>query len=59
MIERRAASEVRIEGRKLTGTVITYGEVSPSHKERFEPASLRAAETVLLDLHHDRERAVA
>ena len=36
-----------------------YGEVSQSHKERFEPGSLRAAPVVHLDLHHDPERAVA
>ena len=59
-VERRAAlGEIRVEGRKLTGTVMRYGEVSPSHKERFEPGSLRMADTVHLDLNHDRERAVA
>lgn len=36
-----------------------YGEISPSHRERFEPGSLRMAEAVHLDLHHDVERAVA
>ena len=59
-VERRAAlGEIRVEGRKLTGTVMRYGEVSPSHKERFEPGSLRMADSVHLDLDHDRERAVA
>ena len=59
-VERRAAlGEIRVEGRKLTGTVMRYGEVSPSHKERFEPGSLRMADTVHLDLNHDRLRAVA
>ena len=59
-IERRAArGEIRVEGRKLTGTVMRYGEVSPSHKERFEIGSLRMADAVHLDLAHDRERAVA
>lgn len=59
-IERRtAATELRVDGRKLTGTAMRYGEVSPSHKERFEPGAFRMAETVILDLHHDRERAVA
>ena len=59
-VERRAAlGEIRVEGRKLIGTVMRYGEVSPSHKERFEPGSLRMAGTVHLDLNHDRERAVA
>ena len=59
-VERRAAlGEIRVEGRKLTGTVMRYGEVSPSHKERFAPGSLRMADAVHLDLNHDRERAVA
>ena len=59
-VERRAANgEIRVEGRKLTGTVIRYGEISPSHKERFEPGSIRMADAVHLDLDHDRERAVA
>ena len=59
-VERRAAlGEIRVEGRKLTGTVIRYGEVSPSHKERFAPGSIRMAGAVHLDLNHDRERVVA
>ena len=58
--ERRpAATELRVEGRKLSGTVMRYGEISPSHRERFEPGSLRMAESVHLDLHHGTERAVA
>ena len=59
-VERRSAAvELRVEGRKLSGVVMNYGEVSPSHRERFEPGSLRMAESVHLDLHHDIERAVA
>ena len=58
-VERRAAYEVRVEGRKLTGTVMRYGDISPTHKERFAPASLRLAEAIHLDLHHDVMRAVA
>ena len=59
-VERRAAlGEIRVEGRKLTGVVMRYGEISPSHKERFEPGSLRMADAVHLDLNHDRERVVA
>ena len=60
MIERRTSQvEIRIEGRRLSGTVMRYGDVSPSHRERFEPGSLRLAESVHLDLFHDPERAVA
>ena len=59
-VERRAAlGELRAEGRRLTGIVMKYGDVSPSHRERFEPGALRLADSVHLDLHHDPERAVA
>ena len=59
-VERRAAlGEIRVEGRKLTGTVLRFGEISPSHKERFAPGSIRMAGPVHLDLGHDRERVVA
>lgn len=59
MSERRAVGELRAEGRRLSGTVLRYGEVSPSHRERFEPGALRMAEAVPLNLFHDAERAVA
>ena len=55
----RTGSEIRAEGRKLSGTVMRFGDISPSHKERFEPGSIRMAEAVHLDLFHDVERAVA
>ena len=59
-VERRAAAvELRVEGRKLSGVVMRYGDISPSHRERFEPGSLRMAGVVHLDLHHEPERAVA
>ena len=60
-VERRAAvgGEIRVEGRRLSGTVMRYGDVSPTHRERFEPGSLRLAESIHLDLYHDPERAVA
>ena len=58
--ERRTTGlELRAEGRRLSGTVMRYGDVSPTHRERFEPGSLRLAEAVHLDLFHDPERAVA
>ena len=59
MFERRVFSELRAEGRRLTGTVLRYGDVSPSHRERFEPGSLRLNAAVPLNLFHDPERAVA
>ena len=58
--ERRTTGlELRAEGRRLTGIVMRYGDISPSHRERFEPGALRLAESVHLDLFHDPERAVA
>ena len=58
--ERRiSGTEIRAEGRRLSGVVMRYGDVSPSHRERFEPGALRMAESVHLDLHHDPERAIA
>lgn len=51
--------EVRAEGRKLSGAVLVYGDVSPSHRERFEPGSLRMSDAITLNLLHDPERAVA
>ena len=58
--ERRISSlELRTEGRKLSGVVMKYGEISPTHRERFEPGSLRLAESVHLDLFHDPEKAIA
>ena len=59
MIERRPGGELRAEGRRLTGTVMRFGDVSPSHRERFEPGAFAFAEAVPLNLFHDPERAVA
>jgi len=56
---RTTGTEVRAEGRRLSGTVLTFGEVSPSHREKFARGSIRLAPSVHLDLYHDRERAVA
>ncbi len=59
-LERLATgTEIRAEGRKLSGVVMRYGDTSPSHRERFAPDSIRLAESVHLDLFHDVERAVA
>ena len=58
--ERRTTGlELRAEGRRLSGVVMKYGDVSPSHRERFEPGALRLADSVHLDLFHDPERAIA
>ena len=31
--------ELRAEGRRLYGPAIRYGDISPTHKERFEPGA--------------------
>ena len=61
MFERRHLSgvELRTEGRRLSGTVLEYADVSPSHRERFEPGALRVAEAVSLNLMHDPLQSVA
>ena len=58
--ERRFSDlEFRVEARTLTGVVMKFGEVSATHRERFEPGSIRMADAVHLDLFHDREKVVA
>ena len=53
--------EVRAEGRRLIGPALKYGEVSPSHRERFEPGAFAALDdrTRWLDVNHDREKVIA
>ena len=56
-----AGLELRAEGRRLVGPAVTYGEVSPSHRERFEAGAfdLRDGRTRWLDVAHDPERVIA
>ena len=59
-IERRPSGlELRAEGRRLFGVALPFNEISPSHREKFLPGSIRFAEVVHLDLDHDPERAIA
>ena len=53
--------ELRAEGRRLEGTILKYGEISPSHRERFLPGafSLDADTTRWLDYRHDSSRVLA
>lgn len=51
-------AELRAEGRKLSGDVMRYGDVSPTHRERFEPGSIALADCVPLNFAHDQERAL-
>ena len=53
--------ELRAEGRRLEGIALRYGEISPSHRERFEPGAfdLSGGPTRWLDYRHDRTRVLA
>ena len=58
--KRRATGlELRAEGRRLSGTVLRYGDVAPKIGERFLPGSLQLADAVPLNIEHDLERAIA
>ncbi len=59
--ERRYGGEVRAEGRRLVGRAMVYGEVSPSHRERFDAGAFDVADgrTRWLDLGHDRAAVLA
>ena len=54
MIEQRQGGEVRVQGRTLTGTVLSYSDLSPEYNERFLPGSLSPVQAVPLLLQHDR-----
>ena len=53
--------ELRAEGRTLRGPAIQYGEVSPSHRERFEAGAfdLSDGRTRWLDVRHNPDRVIA
>ena len=53
--------ELRAEGRRLEGTILKYGEISPNHRERFLPGAfdLSGGPTRWLDYRHDRTRVLA
>ena len=59
--ERRAGPlELRASGRTLTGPAIRYGDVSPTHRERFEAGAFALdGRTRWLNLRHDPEKALA
>ena len=56
-----AGLELRAEGRRLVGPAIRYGEVSPSHRERFEPGAFNLSDgrTRYLDVRHDPDKVIA
>ena len=52
-------AELRAEGRRLSGTVISWGDQSDYHGERFEPGSVRIPGAVTLNLRHRTLETVA
>ena len=56
-----AGLEIRTDGRSLVGPAIRFGEVSPDHRERFEPGAfaLDDGRTRWLDVGHDRSIVIA
>ena len=57
-IEHRAGCEFRVAGRTLTGRVMTYGDISPGHRERFQPGAFGPAPTAPLNIQHDPNMVV-
>ena len=54
-VELRAAPD----GRTLSGVVVPYSTVSPSHHETFMPGSVRTAPRGVVNAAHDRSRAIS
>ena len=51
--EVRAGAEFRVSGRTLTGPAVIFGDVSPDHRERFEPGAFGASPSAPLNIQHD------
>ena len=56
--EVRAGLEFRVAGRTLSGRVMTFGDVSPEHRERFLPGAFGPAPSAPLNIQHDRSMVV-
>ena len=56
--EVRAGLEFRVAGRTLTGRVMTFGDVSPEHRERFLPRAFGPAPSAPLNIQHDPKMVV-
>ena len=54
-VELRAAPD----GRTLSGVVVPYSTVSPSHRETFMPGSVRTAPRGVVNASHDRSRPIS
>ena len=58
-MERREGVELRADGRTLIGAAVRYGEVSPSHRERFEPGAFNVSPDLAPTLGHRTGRVLA
>lgn len=58
-METRSGVELRADGRTLTGAAIRYGDVSPTHRERFRPGSLTVSPDLAPTLGHRTGRVLA
>ena len=56
-----SGAECRAEGRTLIGPAMRFGDISPSHRERFEAGAIDLTDglTRWLDIGHDRSRLLA
>ena len=60
ILEVTSPLECRAEGRRLVGPAVQYGDVSFSHKERFEPGAFALDETTRwLNYKHEPDRVLA
>ena len=51
--EVRAGAEFRVSGRTLTGPALVFGDISPDHREKFEPGAFGASPAAPLNIQHD------
>ena len=51
--ERRQGGEFRVAGRTLSGVVLKYGDVSPTHRERFQSGAFGPELRAPLNVQHD------
>ena len=58
-MELRQGVELRADGRTLVGAAIRYGDVSPSHRERFEPGAFNVSPHLAPTLGHRTGRVLA
>ena len=57
--EQRQGVEIRADGRTLTGAAVKYGDVSPSHRERFERGAFNVSPDLAPTLGHRTGRVLA